>query len=281
MRTIEVTKHDVDLSKFMKVDAKEEDAEILIDEDTIVNIDGKPAILYVKLDADMSALRAVVKSLKFSSGARTLGLKSQSTVFGYNPRLTVRRDYCSATVMAAKNPGRHSVIAGCAPIMVEYYKKYFPDVYNYHCALVEEKVLKEWTMAGTPFTSGIVNKNTNLRYHHDAGNFKDVLSNMIVLKHNVSGGRLVCPEYNLKFEVADSTLLIFNGQNILHGVTPIDYLSEDAYRYSIVYYSLEQMWKCMPIREELARVRDKKLERELKRLSKNETRDPGNSDTLS
>jgi len=128
-------------------------------------------------------------------------------------------------------------------------------------------------MEGTPFTSGIVNKNNPLKYHHDSGNFKNVLSNMIVLKRGVKGGRLSCPEYDIKFECDDNCVVIFDGAQILHGVTPIiKPEGEETYRYSVVYYSLEQMWKCDSVNEEVKRIRKVKKEREFKRIQESGSR---------
>lgn len=88
---------------------------------------------------------------------------------------------------------------------------------------------------------------------------------MLVFKRDIVGGHLSCPEYGLGFKLKNNSLLMFDGQSILHGVTPIQKKSASAYRYSIVYYSLQQMWKCMSVDEELARIRNKKTEREIKR----------------
>jgi hypothetical protein len=90
---------------------------------------------------------------------------------------------------------------------------------------------------------------------------------MIVFKQYTEGGRLSCPEYGVKFEVADNTIIIFDGQKILHGVTPIKHLNKAAYRYSVVYYSLAQMWNCGHVNEELVRIRKVKRQREIKRVS--------------
>ena len=124
------------------------------------------------------------------------------------------------------------------------------------------------------FTSGIVNKNNQLNYHYDSGNFRGVYSNMLVFKGDVSGGHLVIPEINISLEVADNSITIFDGQDLLHGVSPIKYLHKESYRYSIVYYSLERMWQCMEVGEEIDRIRKKKMEREIKR------NDPKHLETL-
>ena len=74
---------------------------------------------------------------------------------------------------------------------------------------------------------------------------------------------------DLKLEIADGSLSIFDGQSILHGVSPFVKTSADAYRYTVVYYTLEQMWKCETITDELIRIRKKKKEREFNRLDEN------------
>ncbi len=61
---------------------------------------------------------------------------------------------------------------------------------------------------------------------------------------------------------------MFDGQSILHGVTPINKVSPKGYRFSIVYYTLKRMWQCLEVDEELVRVRQKKTERERTRMEK-------------
>jgi hypothetical protein len=173
--------------------------------------------------------------------------------------------------MARNFPKQHFVICDFSRELTKLYEEYFPETLKRHYELTEQKVRPEWKLEGTPFTSGIVNKNNPLKYHHDAGNFKTVLSNMIVLKRGVKGGRLACPEYDIKFECADNHVVIFDGQQILHGVTPIIKPGDEkAYRYSVVYYSLEQMWNCDSVNEEVKRIRKVKKEREHKRLKSKE-----------
>ena len=82
------------------------------------------------------------------------------------------------------------------------------------------------------------------------------------------------PEIDISLEVADNSLTIFDGQDLLHGVSPIEYIHEESYRYSVVYYSLERMWQCMTVGEEISRIRSKKMTREINRL------DPKHLDTL-
>ena len=274
MKRLDLTRKEIDIDKFKKRTALRSDVSTVIKEDVIIYVDDQPVVLYKKLETDTSALRWAVKNIEYSTGKRSRGLVSTSAIFGYSPRVAMRHDYCTVTAMALKHKKQHHVIASFAKELVGYYKEYFPERYEFHTKLVEERVMQDWTIGGSPFTSGIVNKNNQLKYHFDAGNFKGVLSNMVVFKKDVAGGYLVIPELDIALEVADNTLSIFNGQEILHGVSTIEYENEHAYRYSTVYYSLEQMWKCEPLDDEIARIRKLKTERERKRL------DPEHLETL-
>lgn len=274
MKELHLTRKEIDIAKYKKRTALRSDVNTLIKEDVIIYVDNEPVVLYKKLDEDTSGLRWAVKNTNYITGKRSRGLVSTSAIFGFRPRLAMRQDYCSATSMATDQKKQHYVISSFAKELVGYYKQYFPERYEFHTKLVEEKVMEDWTIGGSPFTSGIVNKNNQLKYHFDSGNFKGVLSNMVVLKKDVAGGYLIIPELDIALEVADNTLTIFNGQEILHGVSTIEYDNEHAYRYSAVYYSLEQMWKCEPLDDEIARIRKLKTERERKRL------DPEHLETL-
>lgn len=266
MKELHLTRKEIDIAKYKKRTALRSDVNTLIKEDVIIYVDNEPVVLYKKLDEDTSGLRWAVKNTNYITGKRSRGLVSTSAIFGFRPRLAMRQDYCSATSMATDQKKQHYVISSFAKELVRYYKQYFPERYEFHTKLVEEKVMQDWTIGGSPFTSGIVNKNNQLKYHFDSGNFKGVLSNMVVLKKDVAGGYLIIPELDIALEVADNTLTIFNGQEILHGVSTIEYENDHAYRYSVVYYSLEQMWKCEPINDEIARIRKVKTQREKKRL---------------
>ena len=247
--------------------AVEDDCSQLVDYDCLVNVNGSPRILYCKIECSSNILKWAVKTIDYEENIRTNGLKTNSAIFGYSPRIVMRKDFCSATAMARKFPKQHLVICNFAKELINLYEKHFPDTIEKHYEICKTKIKEEWKLDGTPFTSGIVNKNNPLKYHHDAGNFKNVLSNMIVLKNGVIGGRLSCPEYDLKFQCADNTVVIFDGAEILHGVTPIiKPEGENFYRYSIVYYSLEQMWKCENVKDEVKRIRRVKKEREFKRI---------------
>ncbi len=267
MREIHLEKKEFDYFPFLKREALRSDVSQLIKEDVMIYLDGEPTLLYKSLDnVDTSALRWAVKKIKYIDSFRTRGLTSESVTFGYNPRNPVRHDYCRATTLAIEHPKPNIILMEFSEQLAQIYEQYFPQKYQEHSALVQDKVLSNWTMENSPFTSGIVNKNSRLNYHRDAGNFRGMLSNMVVFKKDIEGGYLVIPGFDLALEVADNTITIFNGQDHLHGVSSIEYKNPHSYRYSIVYYSLEQMWKCLEVEEEVKRIRTRKDEKEKKRL---------------
>jgi hypothetical protein len=91
---------------------------------------------------------------------------------------------------------------------------------------------------------------------------------MYAISHDCAGGYLAVPELNIGFSFDRPALIMFDGQGLIHGVTPLEKRSKEAYRYSVVYYALQQMCKCGTLDEELARIRKVKTQRELKRAGK-------------
>lgn len=275
MRTIELPLIEIDTkaltSANMKRGALERDCQTLIDEDVLITTGGEPIIAYLSLDGkvDTAALRWACQTTNYATSKRTSGTLTTSRVFGFMPRRTLLADYCHESDLKAVGAKQSAILKDFSKNLEAFYGEFFPDVLAKHYQTIEEKILPEWRIAGSPFTSGIVNKNNPLKYHRDAGNFKGLFSNMVAFKKDVQGGRLCLPEFGIKFEIADNTLLIFDGQKYVHGVTPIIKKTASAYRYTVVWYSLEQMWNCLPLGEEVERIRAKKAEREKKRLTLN------------
>ncbi len=138
--------------------------------------------------------------------------------------------------------------------MEDIYKKHSPQAYDRQKTYVEG-IKPHWRIANTIFTSGIVNLNYNINYHYDAANWKDVHSAMLVLSGGHEGGRLILPKYKAGLELKDKSVLIFNGSNVLHGVTPLR-LPENGYRISIVFYAMKNLCKCGTYDEEMKKYKD-------------------------
>lgn len=270
MKVIKLKKRELDIKDYIKRSAKESDCSLLITEPTTL-IDGDTGeikVVYDLLGLNTDMVVEALKKIKYTKGKRSRGLVSTSRILGFRPRNEMRQDYCSSVSLAIESPREHDLVTGLALQLESVYQKYNAEGYKKHKALTDEKVQKEWRIGNSSvFTSGIINKNNPLKYHFDTGNFTDVYSMMVVFKGGVEGGYLALPEYDCMFALPHNSLFMFDGQGILHGVTPIKYTSPVGYRFSVVYYTLKRMWQCLEINQEIARIREKKTVRERTRLN--------------
>lgn len=267
MREIFLKKRDINHLDFVKRSALESDYELFIEDDVIAIDEDTKQIIFVhkKLDFDDRQIMWALDRIKYEENTRTSGLKTRSRIFGFNPRNAIRKDFCSTTSLAMAQPQEHAAVIKYGIQISALYSQFTPEVYEQHMAITKGKVLDEWAIKDTPFTSGIINKNNPLKYHFDSGNFKNVYSCMAVFKRGTTGGYLSMPEYGVGVSLPHNSVFMFDGQSVLHGVTPITKTAPTDTRYSIVYYSLQQIWNCLPLSEEIARIRNKKTERERKR----------------
>lgn len=240
----------------------------VIDEPCILYVDGEPGGLYLTPPTEQTGqIRQAVQQIEYQSTARTGGLKTTSRVIGYQPRITVRRDFCTAAALARENPSAHIALCSGAALASQYLRHYFPEQTAVQEATVRKDTRPEWILPDTHYTSGICNWNNQLRYHFDTGNFPGTWNSMLTFKKDLEGGFLAVPELDIAFAVRDGSLSIFNAQGFLHGVTPFKKLSPRAYRYTIVYYALQGMCRCSSPAVELERIRTVKTQREQRRRS--------------
>lgn len=266
MQKIYLSKKNLDIRDYVKRSAKEEDYETLVSE-SCVGIDkdtNEIIFLYTDVGIDTEKLVEGLKGVQYQKTERSAGLVTNSRVFGYRPRITMRSDFCSSASLNRDNPEVSVLLNKLGLRMQELYREYIPLTFQEHSTRVKE-IRPEWLIEDTLFSSGIVNKNNQLRYHRDAGNFDNVFSCMLVLKGGVEGGYLSIPEYGVGLELKNNTVLMFNGQKLMHGVTPIKRQNELSYRFSVVFYTLKSMWNCLEIKDEISRIKKIKTEREFKR----------------
>ena len=266
MKSINVKRREIDVKQFRFRRAEEKDFSTLVDEDALVYIDGKLSIIYIAaVPEDLTSFYRALETIRYDKSTRTSGLVTTSRIFGYAPRNVIRNAPCRASGLAGDSPEQHKAIMRSARIAAKYYRKYNPELAALHQQLTDEKVLGNYRMEDTMFTSGIINDNNPLLYHFDAGNYKGVYSAMFGFKKGIEGGYLACPEIDLGFKIGNKSLTMFDGQGLLHGVTPISKTHKDAKRYTIVYYSLQQMWNCQTPGTELEILRERRTTYERRR----------------
>lgn len=233
----------------------------MIDEDT-----GELIGVYLVMPKTPRKLLMALLTIRIDKNKRVKGLITKSRIIGWKPRLQITNNFCTSASLATESPKEHKVICDFAKQLSKYYKKYCSEIFVSHSQITKDKILPEWTIDETPFSSGIVNRDIALHYHYDTGNVKNVYSAMVAFKSNQKGGHLAIPEYDIGLEIANNSILLFDGQKILHGVTPFKLLSQYGFRLSVVYYTLQQMWKCEPLTKELARYKDRRTRIERDRL---------------
>jgi hypothetical protein len=222
---------------------------------------GEPVLGYWPL-GDVADLRAAVRGVDIRETYRAAsGRRNASRVFGWSPRRPVqRREACNSTSLAKEQPAEQAVLDAWAVRLLDQLRELDPAVADRDEATMRE-VLPEWRMAGTTWTSGVVNQNSQLPYHRDGFNFP-TWSAMPVLRRGVEGGHLHLPEYDLTVACRDGWGVFFCGQQLVHGVTPMRRTAPDGYRFSVVYYALRGMKDCHTYAEETAHARRRRTERE-------------------
>lgn len=265
MKKLKLTKSE-DLSHLIGEEVVLKDEYLFIDEDVELYFDGKKAGVYKILDPEIvRPFEKIVKETKFAKSSRLGGLPTQSATYGALPRIPMRNDYCRFTTNSTER--KDLLIEGFkfSKVLDEIYIEHFPDLYEKHKQEVEAEVEKDWlVMKGSPHTNIYININHAMKYHRDRANWKDVMSNVMILKEGVEGGHLVFPEYKLVLSQSNGALGIFDGQNVLHGVSPIKMEKEDGHRASVVFFSASGLKHCYPFQEELERYEKKRTEYETK-----------------
>lgn len=230
---------------------------------------GQPLLAYVRLwetgDPELEALRARLLKVKIALNNRPNGLIVRSLPFGARGRSLPRRDYCTGALLNREHPEVLAALNTVARKLEARYAELAPLTFAHHVAQAG-RVLPEWRLPGTAcFTGGVVNRDNAIGYHNDSGNFKGTFSAMPVLRSHMAGGELVVPELGHYLPTEDGTCVFFDGQSLLHGVTPITKQRRSAHRLSVVYYSEVKLWQCLPPHDEVIRAQERRTGREIRR----------------
>lgn len=222
---------------------------------------GNPVYAYLPL-GDVTDLRRAVRAVDIRETYRAAsGRRNASRVFGWSPRRPVqRREACNSTSFAKEQPLEQATLDQWAVRLLDLLRGIDPTVAERDEATMRE-VNADWRMAGTTWTSGVVNQNSQLPYHRDGFNFP-TWSAMPVLRKGCDGGHLHLPEYDATLACRDGWGVFFCGMELVHGVTPMRLTRPDGYRFSVVYYALRGMKDCHTFAEETRRARRVRTERE-------------------
>lgn len=242
------------------LDANVTEAGIYVDADT-----NEPFLAYFPMEEEVNLLRRSVLNIKYSTTRRSgMGFDNQSRTFGMAPRKVMQtRNSCRPTRLASEQPAEHNVIVAFADKFAAMYKEFAAEQFAHDVEVMANSGIdKEWRMTDDAlWTSGVINKSSQLPYHRDGFNF-ETWSAMPVVRRNMNGGYLHFVEYDATVACRDGWVLFFPGYKYVHGVTPMESRGDDAYRYSIVYYALRGMKDCFAYAAETARGTKDRTERE-------------------
>ena len=227
----------------MEGDPAESDCSDLVASDTIaLEIDrgDRGLFVYARTQDDLSVLREELLALEYIP-TMVLGKLTRSRHFGYQTGQSDRPDTCGEVPL--NNQRLRDALGDAAILAAEVYAKHFPEQYEQHCKEAEA-IKPQWKFPYTPFTNGIINRDNALRYHRDQGNYDGALTCTINLREGAEGGFLALPALNTAIDCADSTVTVFDGARLCHGVTPIQLQHSGAYRLSVLFYTLKSLWRC-------------------------------------
>ena len=163
-----------------------------------------------------------------------------STILGsVAPKPHMRRPYPTISSVHRENKSKTFIKAmwGASVEAEKIIKQLTPEIYKTQLELFKD-VDKKWRF-GNMFTSSISKFNIAAAYHRDTGNIVGAVNVILTKRNNSSGGSLNVPDYNVTFEQADNSMLVYPAWKNIHGVTPIIKTSEDGYRNSLIFYPLK------------------------------------------
>jgi hypothetical protein len=163
-----------------------------------------------------------------------------STILGsVAPKPHMRRPYPTISSVHRENKSKTFIKAmwGASVEAEKIIKQLTPEIYKTQLELFKD-VDKRWRF-GNMFTSSISNFNIAAAYHRDTGNIVGAVNVILTKRNNSNGGCLNVPDYNVTFEQADNSMLVYPAWKNIHGVTPIIKTAEDGYRNSLIFYPLK------------------------------------------
>ena len=124
----------------------------------------------------------------------------------------------------------------------ESFRYCFPETWGRVRGIISQVKDPVYNLFGTAFTSITLNFNFRTAYHVDKNNLHGGLAVLsVITQGDYTGHYLVFPEVRLAFNLRDGDFIVGDTQTLLHGNTPMEKLSNDAERVSLVFYSRENM----------------------------------------
>jgi hypothetical protein len=251
---------------WLRKPVQKNDYDSVISEDDFKVIDGitgEPIAFVVKFDNPISEkVDSFLDKIKITNQPRSSGINKKDRIrtastnisFGYRPFRPLNRLPAGPMAFNSQYPNWYRCLTEHCKEATKIYENVLPGVYSEHLSWTKENLSLGFLMNEGPFNQGVVNRNNLLPYHYDLNNYKKGWSLMYVSRHNVFGGYLVLPEYRVALETKHRQLLIFQGSNILHGVSEIKRIN-GGNRHTIVYYTNETIKNTKDLAQSISKAR--------------------------
>ena len=174
------------------------------------------------------------------AASRAKGCSQYSTILGsIAPNPVMRRPYPNISSVHRDKKAQTFIKAlwGACLEAEQIVKQLTPNLYERQQEIFKD-IKDEWKF-GTMYTSSISNFNIAAPFHRDTGNLIDTVNIILTKRNNANGGCLNVPDYNVTFEQADNSMLVYPAWKNVHGVTPIKPIADDGYRNSLIFYPLK------------------------------------------
>ena len=172
--------------------------------------------------------------------AKAEGTIQMSTILGsIPPKPIMRRPYPNISSVHRDKKAQTFIKAmwGACIEAEQIVKQLTPHLYERQQELFED-IKDEWKF-GTMYTGSISNFNISAPFHRDTGNIVGTVNIILTKRNNANGGCLNVPDYNVTFEQADNSMLVYPAWKNVHGVTPIKPIADNGYRNSLIFYPLK------------------------------------------
>jgi len=179
--------------------------------------------------------------------------KIMSNIIGYFDTLSVRQKWifkqanmkkpiCRETSFTGQLPNKWKEVIPLIKDIDTQYKKLFPKEYK-----IQHKAAQstKYVIDNTAFSTITTNLNLQTACHYDKGDFRKGFGNLVVIeKGKYKGAYTGFPKYGIAVDLRNGDFL---GMDVheLHGNEPIDKISKNAERLSLVSYLREGIYnKC-------------------------------------
>jgi hypothetical protein len=210
-------------------------------------------------EAELGALRSAFRLYRgiaertgHATVSRVGGSRTDTSTFGFAAtQPLLRRMACRPCGGALVAPAPHAAICEAATYLNRELRRIYPERERDDSARARDRILPDWFLGDSYWTSGVLNFNSPIAYHYDANNLP-CWSAMVVVRRGMRGGHLHLPAYDVVLPCRDGDVVFFPGYSTLHSVTPMRRVEHDAYRFTAVYYTIKRMESCGPAEDQLA-----------------------------